>query len=561
MSSPSSDSRALGEPVSSDTHISISQDAPATLLRGILSDVPATSAVSAAAEMAAGIPAASRDFNSQGPITRSVNPVSAQSQPADPPNVVAGPSSTRGGRKAKAHVASACANCKRAHLSCDINRPCMRCVASGKQDSCHDVQHKKRGRPRLREEEEDFNVGSMVLEPTAQVTPIATTTQHSRHIAATRSRRAESFRSIQSMTSEDSSTYAASAPGFSPHTPVQARRGRQPWVLGESVHDYETPVAFLDLSLDILKANRAFEVAMRDRRSLRGLNLADIVMPADEHSFQTIRNQLRAEREAREPTYMPPILHHGQDLLGGITDAEADQLAQEYAENVYTWSLLGDGERHTFSARVKLAKASIYFVFLTLPSFRPVELQQLRSQQMTVPSTFFNALEPQLSPPRFEGPTIAQQMVPPLTPRRRPFPILRNTRQQQLDYRHPLHTPVSPASLENVPSQQHQTQPSIQSVLQPSARTSTTVPRTEVPVASSRSGVRDIIESVGRVPSVLQVPPIAVNSAQIPMTGSSGQHRTVQPGEVVSRRDSDDEVTEGNPKRRRRMGIDDVVHR
>ena len=48
---------------------------------------------------------------------------------------VARPSSPRTGRKSKAHVASACANCKRAHLSCDVNRPCARCVASGKQVS------------------------------------------------------------------------------------------------------------------------------------------------------------------------------------------------------------------------------------------------------------------------------------------------------------------------------------------------------------------------------------------------------------------------------------------
>ena len=45
-----------------------------------------------------------------------------------------GPStSMRGGRRSKTHVASACINCKRAHLSCDIQRPCARCVASGKQ--------------------------------------------------------------------------------------------------------------------------------------------------------------------------------------------------------------------------------------------------------------------------------------------------------------------------------------------------------------------------------------------------------------------------------------------
>jgi hypothetical protein len=40
---------------------------------------------------------------------------------------------TRSGRKSRGHVASACVNCKKAHLSCDVQRPCSRCVASGKQ--------------------------------------------------------------------------------------------------------------------------------------------------------------------------------------------------------------------------------------------------------------------------------------------------------------------------------------------------------------------------------------------------------------------------------------------
>lgn len=67
-------------------------------------------------------------------------PQTSQYAPAPPPDVqteasTAGPSTSRTGRKSKAHVASACINCKRAHLSCDIQRPCARCVASGKQVS------------------------------------------------------------------------------------------------------------------------------------------------------------------------------------------------------------------------------------------------------------------------------------------------------------------------------------------------------------------------------------------------------------------------------------------
>jgi hypothetical protein len=38
-------------------------------------------------------------------------------------------------RRTKAHVAAACVNCKKAHLSCDVQRPCGRCVASSKQVS------------------------------------------------------------------------------------------------------------------------------------------------------------------------------------------------------------------------------------------------------------------------------------------------------------------------------------------------------------------------------------------------------------------------------------------
>jgi len=56
-------------------------------------------------------------------------------QPASCTPAVDTPSSARRGRKAKAHVASACVNCKRAHLSCDVQRPCARCVATGKQVS------------------------------------------------------------------------------------------------------------------------------------------------------------------------------------------------------------------------------------------------------------------------------------------------------------------------------------------------------------------------------------------------------------------------------------------
>ncbi|KAG2194973.1 hypothetical protein INT47_002829 [Mucor saturninus] len=47
------------------------------------------------------------------------------------------------------HVPTACLNCKKAHLGCDLSRPCKRCSALGKCDTCIDIKHKKRGRPKL----------------------------------------------------------------------------------------------------------------------------------------------------------------------------------------------------------------------------------------------------------------------------------------------------------------------------------------------------------------------------------------------------------------------------
>ena len=36
-------------------------------------------------------------------------------------------------RRAKAHVPSACVNCKRKHLACETRRPCNRCLQAGKE--------------------------------------------------------------------------------------------------------------------------------------------------------------------------------------------------------------------------------------------------------------------------------------------------------------------------------------------------------------------------------------------------------------------------------------------
>ncbi|PYH94905.1 hypothetical protein BO71DRAFT_483390 [Aspergillus ellipticus CBS 707.79] len=80
----------------------------------------------------------------------------AYAQPSfgtSPPGATTRASPQKPTRRTKAHVASACVNCKKKHLGCDPARPCRRCVLSGKEATCVDVLHKKRGRPPLKAEE------------------------------------------------------------------------------------------------------------------------------------------------------------------------------------------------------------------------------------------------------------------------------------------------------------------------------------------------------------------------------------------------------------------------
>ncbi|BFZ58807.1 hypothetical protein PYCC9005_005872 [Savitreella phatthalungensis] len=82
-------------------------------------------------------------------------------------------------RRVKAHVASACVNCKRAHLACDSQRPCHRCISIGKADQCFDVAHKRRGRPRTKEGSGSMSAAGTII--------VASSTGNNSNRPATRS--------------------------------------------------------------------------------------------------------------------------------------------------------------------------------------------------------------------------------------------------------------------------------------------------------------------------------------------------------------------------------------
>lgn len=74
-------------------------------------------------------------YNEQGPVYAGSplpGPPPCPLPTLDPTHPTGRPLAQKSTRRTKAHVASACVNCKKKHLGCDPARPCRRCVLAGK---------------------------------------------------------------------------------------------------------------------------------------------------------------------------------------------------------------------------------------------------------------------------------------------------------------------------------------------------------------------------------------------------------------------------------------------
>lgn len=469
------------------------------------------------------------------------------------------------------------------------------------KDTCYDVAHKKRGRPRLRDESQ-FGVERSMPSSTAPVTAPMPMSTPTRPIAATRQRRAESFRSIHSMTSEESSSYGPPTPSFLPRPPVPFQTPlsyQSPaFHMSSPPMEPEVPTALLDLDFVILRANASFQQIMADDRELTRSRLHEIAAPADSESFMSIRSRLRGEREARQPSYLPPIVSSGEDPLGGVLDRDVDSLTRGFSDHTYTWVQLKPGPRgaQTFPARVRLAKAATYFAVVSLPSFRPIErAPPPPPQQGASPYTFGpplpsaeeamrhrrrQSLTHSAPPSMFRPPEMAHpqprhvhQRAPSFS---RNFPPLQLQYPSQASHPHPQHPqqflpsqPIIGSSLEPLPPP---TEPGIQPAPY-SPPGGIPAPPPGMPLAPPGPGLgqsRDphLLPPIAALPSQATAPPPPPPTRPPPGPSSSMPplHEPTPTSTTGTRRMSEsDEDSESrrlrSPRKRRRMGIDEVLQK
>lgn len=303
-------------------------------------------------------------------------------------------------RRTKAHVASACVNCKKAHLSCDVQRPCGRCVASGKQDTCKDVQHKKRGRPRLRDDKE-FSRGEEGRQAPTQLLgalPASGSSPYAHHSAFPATQHSSEAHGALRRPSQAQESLSSAHP-----PPIISSTGRRgtavssyggtagsPYSPAQTLAYQSLPVAFLNLDLVIQKSNPAFQDLIAFAGDLRGKSLLDLVELQHNEVLGRLRNDLRDERDEREPTYMAPITPIGQDpmqaVMQSVSEQDVDSVSHGFTDRPIVLNFhLGQGQYHPLQTLIRLAKTSLYFVTLVVHT-RQAAAPRLLTQQLAPPT-------------------------------------------------------------------------------------------------------------------------------------------------------------------------------
>lgn len=303
---------------------------------------------------------------------------------------------TKPARRTKAHVASACVNCKKAHLSCDVQRPCGRCVASGKQDTCKDVQHKKRGRPRLRDDR-DFSRPEEARQPPSQLPGTVPTAgpeaySHQSPFPATHPHRASDPPRPIGRLLEGRISGVGSQSALGPNGAHSANLSVSPYTTGPNLAYHTLPIAFLNLDLVIQKSNQAFQELVSFLGDVRGKHLGDLLEARQNDSLQRLRNELRDERDERDPTYMAPITPGGQDpmrlIVDSLADRDVDHVSHGFTDRpmFLSFRLPNRDQYQSLQVQIRLAKTSLYFVTLVVRSPPRSAGPPLLTQQLAPPS-------------------------------------------------------------------------------------------------------------------------------------------------------------------------------
>jgi hypothetical protein len=247
-------------------------------------------------------------------------------------------------------------------------RPCSRCVSNGKEANCKDIQHKKRGRPRLRDERDARLDSARYSLPhdLNNMRPLDMYQSAGRQHIVDDSLQQHSLNRFE---------YAAtdSAPGPKFLQRVLSSE-RSPGQLGRPQVAVEEPVAYLNMNMEFMKVSSTFVDAVGSIPELVGRTLSDVTTPKERDRIMALREILIAEQKRLEPNYLPPIFDKGEQVAGRLGLTSSDISERQLDRRDYITFVAADGHLRSHPVRLGVFKeATFYFIvlFLNLPTHGP----------------------------------------------------------------------------------------------------------------------------------------------------------------------------------------------
>jgi len=229
-----------------------------------------------------------------------------------------------------------------------------------------DVQHKKRGRPRLRDDSqakyEGARFGSSV---DAMRRPLSSSVYGPGPplgmVYDDPLRRTQSYRVLKSQPAE------SLAPRF-PERGLASDANIYPAPLSiTTARVPEEPVAYLTIGLEFSKASPSFLSAI-GRSTVAGLKFLGVLVAEERPRASRLQQQAQEEQTRKEPAYLPPIFNERSEAVMQSLGFTADEVSRYPLQWLDTFAFLGDdGQPRSIPVRAGLAtRDSIYFVVMLL---------------------------------------------------------------------------------------------------------------------------------------------------------------------------------------------------
>ena len=243
--------------------------------------------------------------------------------------------------------------------------------------TCVDVQHKKRGRPRLRDEDNGrgASYGSEYAHPQlypAQSDSIALegSSQRSQYRPASyrelRSLPDSPYGGVQDNRAALSRSVIPAYPNVDPSRDI--RNNSQSEALIKRLPEVN-PTALLTLDFVVSQSNAAFIDALALRSQAEGKVLKDLVIPSEKEKIKRLQSSLTAEMHSSLQT--PYFRSSANEYASGASPEEQDlfECTAGFQPRSEYWTFrLPNGQSRGYPISISLARTNAYFVVLTLVS-------------------------------------------------------------------------------------------------------------------------------------------------------------------------------------------------